>query len=156
MWKAFHHTGLQNTWKNKDVCVYRKYPKLSGCSQSPGDEHGWWVPWCRCTTHYVKHPSWLKDYRHPCLHTTAVINSVIHRRQKCHADKATKIRWNENWFQDFFCRAVGKWDSLFLSINYSHHQTHVSEVLLQDLIDFETPHSLTHFPSLSSSVTSHL
>jgi len=21
--------SLENTWKNKDVCVYRKYPKLS-------------------------------------------------------------------------------------------------------------------------------
>lgn len=134
MWKAFHHTGLQNTWKNKDVCVYRKYPKLSGCSQRPGDDHGWWVPWCRCMTRYVKHPSWLKDFVHLCLQITAVINSVIHRKRKCSVDKAIKVRWKENWFQHYFCSAVGKHDSLHPSINCGRHQIHISENLLQDVI----------------------
>lgn len=134
MWKTFHHTGLQNTWKNKDVCVYRKYPKLSGCSQRPGDDHSWRVPWCRCTTRYIKHPSWLKDFIHPCLHIVAVINSVIHRRRKCCVHKAIKVRWNKNWFQHYICSVVGKHDSLHPSINCSQHQIHISEQLLQDVI----------------------
>lgn len=153
VWKAFHHTGLQNTWKNKDVCVYRKYPKLSGCSQRPDDDHSWWVPWCCCTTRYVKHPSWLKDFVHPRLHIAVVINSVIRWRRKCHVDKAIKVRWKENRFQHYFCSAVGKHNSLYPSINCSQHQMHISEQLLQVVIvqfwNTTQPHTASEFLQLS-------
>lgn len=113
--KSLPHTGLQNTWKNKDVCVYRKYPKLPGCCQCPGNDHRWWVLWCPCTTRYIKHPSWLKDFMHPCLYIADVFNSIIHRRIKWHINDPIKVRWKENCYSTN-SSVLGK--ILFFTPNY--------------------------------------
>lgn len=123
-------------------------------SQRPGDDHSWRVPWCRCTTHYVKHPSWLKDFLHSWSHIAAEINSALHRREKCRAEKATKVRWKENWFQPYFCSTVGKHDSWHPPIIIcGQHQTGICEQLLQGVMaQFWTitqSHTASQFVQLS-------
>lgn len=122
-------------------------------SQRPGNDHSLRVSWCHCSTHYVKDPSWLKDFLHSWSHISAEINSATHRREKWQAEMATKVRWKENWFQSYFCSSVGKHDSWHPSINCGQHQIGICERLFQGVIvrfwNTTQSHTAPHFVQLS-------